>query len=149
MRSMWRLGSAIFCGLAMLRAGTAWAASAPSWESVPSMITPRGEHTATELQDGRVLVAGGFPVVDASPYTSLAAMSLREVEIYDPATRTWAPAAPLAARPTRASPSCPSATRATSACGCRRPSSTPCWTVPTRCELARPDPGVTDRPLQS
>ncbi|WP_437622967.1 Kelch repeat-containing protein [Sorangium sp. So ce1151] len=96
MRSMWRLGSAIFCGLAMLRAGTAWAASAPSWESVPSMITPRGEHTATELQDGRVLVTGGYPLVDAPPYTSLAAMSLREVEIYDPATRTWSPAAPLA-----------------------------------------------------
>ncbi|WP_437654680.1 Kelch repeat-containing protein [Sorangium sp. So ce1182] len=96
MRSMWRLGSAIFCGLIMLRAGTAWAASAPSWESVPSMITPRGEHTATELQDGRVLVAGGYPLVDAPPYTNLAAMSLRDVEIYDPATRTWSPAAPLA-----------------------------------------------------
>ncbi|WP_437756214.1 Kelch repeat-containing protein [Sorangium sp. So ce1389] len=96
MRSMWRPGSAVFCGLIMLRAGTARAASAPSWESVPSMITPRGEHTATELQDGRVLVAGGFPVVDAPPYTNLAAMSLREVEIYDPTTRTWAPAAPLA-----------------------------------------------------
>ncbi|WP_438007430.1 kelch repeat-containing protein [Sorangium sp. So ce321] len=80
----------------MLRAGTAWAASAPSWESVPSMITPRGEHTATVLEDGRVLVTGGYPLVDAPPYTNLAAMSLREVEIYDPATRTWSPAAPLA-----------------------------------------------------
>ncbi|XYH98433.1 kelch repeat-containing protein [Sorangium sp. So ce1128] len=96
MRSIWRLGSAVVCGLVMLRAGTAWAASSPSWESVPPMITPRGEHTATVLQDGRVLVAGGFPVVDAPPYTNLAAMSLREAEIYDPATRTWSPAAPLA-----------------------------------------------------
>ncbi|MGK3967667.1 kelch repeat-containing protein [Sorangium sp. So ce118] len=96
MRSIYRLGSAIFCGLVMLRAGTAWAASAPSWESVPSMITPRGEHAATELQDGRVLIAGGYPLVDAPSYTNLAAMSLREVEIYDPATRTWSPAAPLA-----------------------------------------------------
>ncbi|WP_437622969.1 kelch repeat-containing protein [Sorangium sp. So ce1151] len=95
MRSIGRLGSAAFCGLVMLRAGTAWAASAPSWESVPSMITPRGEHTATELQDGRVLVAGGYPEVDAFPYTDTEAMSLREVEIYDPTTRTWSPAAPL------------------------------------------------------
>ncbi|MGK3997723.1 Kelch repeat-containing protein [Sorangium sp. So ce1024] len=93
---MRRLGSALALGLAMLPTGVAWAASAPSWESVPSMITPRGEHTATVLQDGRVLVAGGFPVVDALPYTSLEAMSLREVEIFDPATRTWSRAAPLA-----------------------------------------------------
>ncbi|WP_437756217.1 kelch repeat-containing protein [Sorangium sp. So ce1389] len=98
MRSIWRLEGAAFCGLVMLRAGAAWAASAPSWESVPPMITPRGEHSATVLQDGRVLVAGGYPEVDAFPYTDTNAMSLREVEIYDPATRTWSPAAPLGQR---------------------------------------------------
>ncbi|WP_437507453.1 Kelch repeat-containing protein [Sorangium sp. So ce1099] len=98
MRSIGRLGRAALCGLVMLRAGAAWAASAPSWESVPSMITPRAEHSATVLQDGRVLVAGGYPEVDAFPYTDTEAMSLREVEIYDPATRTWSPAAPLGQR---------------------------------------------------
>ncbi|WP_433932643.1 Kelch repeat-containing protein [Sorangium cellulosum] len=96
MRTMWRLGGGLSLGLAALTPGVVWAASSPSWESVPSMSTPRGEHTATVLQDGRVLVAGGFPVVDAPPFTNLVAISLREVEIYDPATRTWSPAAPLA-----------------------------------------------------
>ncbi|KYF63207.1 hypothetical protein BE11_40665 [Sorangium cellulosum] len=51
------------------------------------MITPRGGHAATLLQDGRVLVAGGH----GSDRTVL----LREVELYDPASKTWAPAAPL------------------------------------------------------
>ncbi|WP_437634337.1 kelch repeat-containing protein [Sorangium sp. So ce854] len=95
MRSISRLGSAAAGGLILLRAGAVWAASAPSWESLPPMNTPRGEHTATVLQDGRVLVAGGYPELDAFPYTTTAAMSLRQVEIYDPATRTWSPAAPL------------------------------------------------------
>ncbi|XXX46303.1 kelch repeat-containing protein [Sorangium sp. So ce119] len=97
-RTMGRLGTAVFCGLMMLRAGAAWAASAPSWESLPPMITPRGEHTATVLQDGRVLVAGGYPELDAFPYTDAGAWSLQQVEIYDPATRTWSPAAPLGQR---------------------------------------------------
>ncbi|WP_437893442.1 kelch repeat-containing protein [Sorangium sp. So ce124] len=95
MRSIGRLGSAAACGFVMLCAGVASAASAPSWESVPPMITPRGEHTATVLQDGRVLVAGGYPEVDEPPYTTSGAMSLQAVEIYDPATGTWSPAAPL------------------------------------------------------
>ncbi|MGK3961430.1 Kelch repeat-containing protein [Sorangium sp. So ce118] len=94
---MSRLWSALACGLAMLPAGAAWADGAPSWESVPPMITPRGEHTATVLQDGRVLVAGGYTEVDqVGPYTDEnTAVSLQAVEIYDPATRTWSPAAPL------------------------------------------------------
>ncbi|WP_437937375.1 Kelch repeat-containing protein [Sorangium sp. So ce341] len=95
MRSMSRLGAAAFSALILLRAGAVWAASAPSWESLPPMITPRGEHTATVLQDGRVLVVGGYPELDAFYYTNSEAMSLRQVEIYDPATKTWSPAAPL------------------------------------------------------
>ncbi|WP_437654676.1 Kelch repeat-containing protein [Sorangium sp. So ce1182] len=98
MQSIGRLGGAALCGLVMLRAGAVWAASAPSWETVPPMITPRGEHSATVLQDGRVLVVGGYPELDAFPYTDTEALSLREVEIYDPATRTWSPAAPLGQR---------------------------------------------------
>ncbi|WP_433932686.1 Kelch repeat-containing protein [Sorangium cellulosum] len=92
---MGRFGTVVFCGSMALRAGAVWAASAPSWESLPPMITPRGEHTATVLQDGRVLVAGGYPELDAFPYTDAGALSLQQVEIYDPATRTWSPAAPL------------------------------------------------------
>ncbi|KYF87751.1 hypothetical protein BE17_43255 [Sorangium cellulosum] len=70
-----------------LPAGEVWAAGAPSWESLPSMITPRGGHAATLLQDGRVLVAGG--------HGSDGTVLLREAELYDPASKTWAPAAPL------------------------------------------------------
>ncbi|WP_437708085.1 kelch repeat-containing protein [Sorangium sp. So ce448] len=95
MRSIGRLGSAAAWGFVTLCAGVASAATAPSWESVPPMITPRGEHTATVLKDGRVLVAGGYPELDEPPYTTREAMSLKAVEIYDPATRTWSPAAPL------------------------------------------------------
>ncbi|WP_437541914.1 kelch repeat-containing protein [Sorangium sp. So ce367] len=95
MRSIGRLGSAAAWGFVMLCAGVASAASAPSWESAPPMITPRGEHTATVLKDGRVLVAGGYPELDGPPYTTREAMSLKAVEIYDPATGTWSPAAPL------------------------------------------------------
>ncbi|WP_437661221.1 Kelch repeat-containing protein [Sorangium sp. So ce1182] len=51
------------------------------------MITPRGGHTATLLQDGRVLVAGG--------HGGDGTVLLREAELYEPASKTWAPAAPL------------------------------------------------------
>ncbi|MDC0678373.1 Kelch repeat-containing protein [Sorangium atrum] len=96
MRSTWRFGAALTCGIVALPAGVAWAASTPSWEAVPSMITPRAEHSATVLQDGRVLVVGGFTEVDdGSPDAARTAVGLAAVEIYDPATRTWSPAAPL------------------------------------------------------
>src|SRR5262249_48717826 len=45
------------------------------------LIMPRYYHTATLLQDGRVLVAGG--VIDGSAYVTNTA------EIYDPATNAW------------------------------------------------------------
>lgn len=46
----------------------------------------RSYHTATLLQDGRVLVVGGW--VFTAPIAS--------VEIYDPAARTWSAGAPMA-----------------------------------------------------
>ncbi|WP_437633936.1 kelch repeat-containing protein [Sorangium sp. So ce854] len=84
------------CALAMLPAGEALAASAPSWEEVPPMITPRGRHTATVLQDGRVLVIGGNTVTGESRTWGA---FIQDVEIYDPASKTWAPAAPLGTLP--------------------------------------------------
>ncbi|WP_437815300.1 kelch repeat-containing protein [Sorangium sp. So ce1078] len=77
--------------LVTLAAGPAWADGTPSWEGVPPMTTPRGEHTATPLQDGRVLVAGGSAWLDPG------VTPLQAVEIYDPARKTWTPAAPLGA----------------------------------------------------
>jgi hypothetical protein len=48
------------------------------------MITPRNNHTATLLPDGRVLVAGGYN-----------GTYLQNVEIYDPGSRSWSNAAPM------------------------------------------------------
>ncbi len=47
------------------------------WAPTGSMGAARNSHTATALADGRVLAAGGFAQASA--------------ELYDPATRQWAP----------------------------------------------------------
>jgi len=52
-----------------------------SWSTTSSMSTPRQDHTATLLPNGKVLVAGG--------YTSTSPYYLSSVEIYDPATGSW------------------------------------------------------------
>jgi hypothetical protein len=48
--------------------------SPPAWELTGSMMQGRLLHTATPLQDGRVLVAGGYDPA---------------VEVYNPGTATW------------------------------------------------------------
>ncbi|NCT67125.1 MAG: DUF11 domain-containing protein [Rhodanobacteraceae bacterium] len=53
---------------------------------MPSLATPRSNHTATPLADGRVLVAGGWN--SSSGYLSA-------TELYDPTTNTWLAGAPL------------------------------------------------------
>lgn len=66
-----------------------------TWSPTGPMATGRWSHTATLLPDGRVLVAGGFgeyvPNANAQPV-------LDSVELYDPATGTWAPAPPMNVR---------------------------------------------------
>jgi hypothetical protein len=62
-----------------------------SWRLGAPMIEARGGHSATLLQDGRVLVAGG-----AGGYTAdLRAELLSSAELYDPVTGIWTPAAPM------------------------------------------------------
>jgi len=53
-----------------------------TWTSAGSLATPRGNHTATVLEDGRVLVAGGQRERHGVPLAS--------AELYDPQTNTWA-----------------------------------------------------------
>ena len=55
-----------------------------TWTLTGSMGTTRAWHTATLLQDGRVLVAGGFNNDN-----------VKTAELYDPATETWTPTGDL------------------------------------------------------
>jgi N-acetylneuraminic acid mutarotase len=52
----------------------------PSWVATGSLINARTGHTATLLQNGKVLVAGGYGASD---------VRLDSAELYDPATGTW------------------------------------------------------------
>lgn len=55
-----------------------------TWTLTGSMGTTRSWHTATLLQDGRVLVAGGFNIDN-----------VKTAELYDPATGSWTPTGDL------------------------------------------------------
>lgn len=54
------------------------------WKSTAPMLEPRAMHTATLLQNGKVLVVAGGNDAGASPVFPVAT-----AEIYDPATETW------------------------------------------------------------
>ena len=55
-----------------------------SWAPVASMNEPRFSHSATLLDGGKVLVAGGCSTRSADTNRAV-----RSAEIYDPATNTW------------------------------------------------------------
>lgn len=64
-------------------------AASPSngaWIHVSSLATTRVFHTATLLQDGRVLVAGG---TSSGSYSSGFAPLIGNAELYDPTSKTW------------------------------------------------------------
>ncbi len=54
------------------------------WTDAQPLKTPRAEHAAVTLTDGRVLITGG-----------LGHAPLSDAEIYDPSRNTWTPAAPM------------------------------------------------------
>jgi hypothetical protein len=59
---------------------------AGAWTTTGGMLTARGGHTATLLDDGRVLVTGGFGIGDA----------LASAELYEPASGNWTAAGDMA-----------------------------------------------------
>ncbi len=63
-----------------------------SWTKGADMPTGRADHTMTALPNGKVLVVGGLVggLSPRQPTTTVGA-----VELYDPATDSWTPTAPL------------------------------------------------------
>ncbi|MBK7581172.1 MAG: hypothetical protein IPI67_13270 [Myxococcales bacterium] len=60
----------------------------PAWVIAGEMVAPRIEHTATVLNDGRVLVAAAYALPGQWANS-------RSAEIFDPASETWAATAQL------------------------------------------------------
>ncbi|HEX9096406.1 MAG TPA: kelch repeat-containing protein [Candidatus Dormibacteraeota bacterium] len=67
-------------GVVAVRVPTADAGTSGVWSAAANLITGREEHTATLLQNGTVLVAGG---------TDGRGTALAKAELYDPKTNRW------------------------------------------------------------
>ncbi|MGI8413607.1 MAG: Kelch repeat-containing protein [Solirubrobacteraceae bacterium] len=94
------------CGKVLITGGTGGIGSGPAYATAElydpaagtfrktgSMAQVRSVQTATELPDGKVLVAGGF----SSPFTSFGP-DLYTAELYNPITEQWEPAGPMGNR---------------------------------------------------
>jgi hypothetical protein len=93
MRTLRRLSSfAVLLALlsGVLAASPPKARASGAWSTTGGMTVARAYHTATLLPNGKVLVAGGHG--DIGYYGD---GSLASTELFDPATGTWTPAAPM------------------------------------------------------
>ena len=70
--------------------------AAGTWTAGPSLTFRRQRHTATLLNDGRLLVVGGMYY--ATPTTPLATFPA-QCELYNPATNAWTLVAPMSGPP--------------------------------------------------
>src|SRR5260370_17970221 len=80
-RPSWLVTSALLVAACGAASATG---SGGRWEAAAPMSEPRSYHTATRLQEGSVLLAGGFP-------------GLASAGIYDPLSRRSHASAPLTA----------------------------------------------------
>ena len=60
-----------------------------SWRPAAAMKTPRGGHTATLLDDGRILIVGGYQVLAATASTPASPGYVPESEIFDPVANSF------------------------------------------------------------
>ena len=67
-------------------------AAMPTWRYVAPMASPRKQHVATILPDGKVLVVGGH----SGPGKDNPAYPVYPAELWDPATETWTTLASMA-----------------------------------------------------
>ncbi|WP_437288108.1 Kelch repeat-containing protein [Sorangium sp. So ce406] len=66
--------------------------TADTWTLTEPILAERHGMTATALQNGKVLMAGGMGTLDGRR------VDLSSAELYDPMTNTWSPAAPMSVR---------------------------------------------------
>src|SRR5439155_18808083 len=79
-RPLYKLPFAPIITTLIISAAAAWAAPQGTWSSTGSMSIGRFSFTATTLQNGKVLVAGGATDTEIATATA---------ELYDPATGTF------------------------------------------------------------
>jgi len=78
-------------GLDILASAELYDPQTNSWSPASTMRTPRAKHTATLLDDGRVLIVGGV-----GDLTSESARVLASAELYDPVSNSWSAVPSLA-----------------------------------------------------
>jgi hypothetical protein len=59
------------------------------WQLAASLQTPRAGHTATLLNDGRILIVGGFKTIAASGTNPAGVGYATSCEVYDPVSNTF------------------------------------------------------------
>ena len=78
---------ALLSSLLLLGSVASPSVTAGGWTQAPRMLLQVTDQTDTVLQDGRVLVSGG--------YLSLGGWPVAEAQLYDPATSSWSLASPM------------------------------------------------------